>query len=395
MPEQEKLRIVFIAANEGVPWGGSEYCWGNAAARLAKHGVQVSISVKRWPKPASQIMDLQALGCRIHFRPVPGRARRLARKFPPWTAYHLRHVKKVTRAADLVVISQGGSHDGLLWMEAAQSAGCKYASISQGGVVSWWPEPDLEERLAKAYESAAAAYFVSEALLDLCRRKFVTPLGRGKVIRNPFNVSYDARPPWPMHEDPLSLAFVSRLEISGKGHDVLLQVLSLPHWRERNVRVLLYGDGPNQRSLRRMIEVAKLTSIDFGGFASNIEQIWANNHALILPSRHEGMPLTLVEAMLCGRPAIITDVGGVRELLRDNVNGFLAKAPTVELLDEAMNRAWQNRHRLKEMGEQAAMDVRKFVSPDPTEDFVRELLSLAGSPERSAEPVGARAEART
>ena len=60
----------------------------------------------------------------------------------------------------------------------------------------------------------------------------------------------------------------------------------------------------------------------------------------------------------------------------DGVNGFLAKAPTVELLDEAMNRAWENRHRLKEMGEQAAIDVRKFVSPDPTEDFVRELYAL-------------------
>jgi glycosyltransferase involved in cell wall biosynthesis len=92
------------------------------------------------------------------------------------------------------------------------------------------------------------------------------------------------------------------------------------------------------------------------------------------------MPLVLVEAMLCGRPAIVTDVAGARELVRDGVNGFLAKAPTVELLDEAMNRAWENRHRLKEMGEQAAIDVRKFVSPDPVEDFVRELLALVDSP---------------
>ena len=64
-------------------------------------------------------------------------------------------------------------------------------------------------------------------------------------------------------------------------------------------------------------------------------------------------------------------------MLFRSVNGFLVKAPTVELLDEAMNRAWENRHRLKEMGEQAAMDVRKFVPPDPVEDFSRELLALA------------------
>jgi glycosyltransferase involved in cell wall biosynthesis len=80
--------------------------------------------------------------------------------------------------------------------------------------------------------------------------------------------------------------------------------------------------------------------------------------------------------MLCGRPCIATDVGGNRELIRDGINGFLAKAPTVELLDEAMNRAWDNRGRLKQMGETAASDVRQWVSKDPAEDFVRELTAL-------------------
>jgi glycosyltransferase involved in cell wall biosynthesis len=83
-----------------------------------------------------------------------------------------------------------------------------------------------------------------------------------------------------------------------------------------------------------------------------------------------------VEAMLCGRVCIITDVGGSRELVRDGINGFLAKAPTVELLDEAMNRAWESRGKLREMGERAAEDVRKWVSADPAEDFVRRLEVL-------------------
>ena len=56
--------------------------------------------------------------------------------------------------------------------------------------------------------------------------------------------------------------------------------------------------------------------------------IWAEHHALVLPSRFEGMPLVVVEAMLCGRPCIVTDVGGNAELIRDGINGFLAKAPT-------------------------------------------------------------------
>ena len=92
-----------------------------------------------------------------------------------------------------------------------------------------------------------------------------------------------------------------------------------------------------------MAKELDLPHIEFAGFVEDIEQLWTRHHALVLPSRFEGMPLSLVEAMLCGRPSIVTDVAGHRELVRDNVNGFLAKAPTVELLNEAMNRAWENR----------------------------------------------------
>jgi len=48
---------------------------------------------------------------------------------------------------------------------------------------------------------------------------------------------------------------------------------------------------------------------------------------------------------------------GNRDLVRNGINGFLAKAATVKLLDEAMNHAWEAWPRLKEMDEAAAVDV--------------------------------------
>jgi len=169
---------------------------------------------------------------------------------------------------------------------------------------------------------------------------------------------------------------VARLDPFQKGQDLLMEVLDQPQWRARNVHVTFVGTGQNERALRRTAKELDLPHTEFAGFVEDIEQLWTRYHALVLPSRFEGMPLSLVEAMLCSRPSIVTDVAGHRDLVRDNINGFLAKAPTVELLDEAMNRAWENRMRLKEMGETAAADVRQWVSPDPTGDFVRELESL-------------------
>jgi len=373
-------KIVFIAGNDGVPWGGSETLWGAAAERFARRGVQVSVSVKDWGAPVKQIEHLRSAGCKIFSRPAPSLARRVARRLPPWCGYFRRHVKKIGAGADLIVVSQGGTTDGFHWMEAARVNGYRYAIIAQAAAEQWWPDDDVAGRVAACYGSANAAYFVSEGNLALTRRQFGTPLRNARVIRNPFNVHYDARPVWP--SDPsagLSFACIGRLEVKAKGQDLLVEVLDLPHWRKRNVRVSLVGKGINERGLRGWIDGLKLTNVSFAGFVDNIEQVWSTHHALVLPSRYEGMPLALVEAMLCGRPAIVTDVAGHRELVRDGVNGFLAKAPTVDLLDEAMNRAWENRHRLKEMGEQAAIDVRQWVSADPVEDFVRELTALVES----------------
>jgi glycosyltransferase involved in cell wall biosynthesis len=287
---------------------------------------------------------------------------------------------------DLVVVCSPDNQTGLEWMEGARAAGRKYAVIAQSAVVYWWPDDDRAERLAEAYENANGSYFVSQAILEISRWQFGSPLPKARVVRNPFNVRYNASPLWPASpQGELALACVGRLDVISKGQDVLLQVLGLPHWRERKVRLSLIGIGPNERGLRRIVEQLRLTNVDFRGQLDDIEKIWEEHHALVLPARFEGMPLVVVEAMLCGRPCIATDVGGNRELIRDGVNGFLAKAPTVELLDEAMSRAWENRNQLRAMGEISARDVRQWVSADPGGDLARELALLVGDQDFKAQ----------
>ena len=374
---KKRQRILFIATNETHRWGGSEYCWSAAAERLAERGVQVHVSIKRWDEPVKQVEHLRSVGCQIFYRPEPSLPERVRRRIFLRKGYALHHVQSVGTGADLIVISQSKNMDGCIWMEAARSCGFRYAAIAQTAAEHWWPDDESAKKLADAYQGACRAFFVSEANLALTRRQFSTALPRGRVIRNPFSVKYDAQPLWPGNsEEGLSLACVARLEVHQKGQDLLMQTLDLPHWRARKVRLTLAGTGVHEGSLKRLAETLKLPNVSFAGFVDDIEKLWSSHHALVLPSRYEGMPLALVEAMLCGRPSIVTDVAGHRELIRDNINGFIAKAPTVELLDEAMNRAWENQPNLKKMGDTASADVRRWVSSDPTGDFVRELDSL-------------------
>jgi glycosyltransferase involved in cell wall biosynthesis len=326
---------------------------------------------------------LRSAGCKVFYRSdeyrIPPFVRRqINRLFRP-SPYREAHLRTLAADADLVIISQGGSYDGLDWAHVARFQGLKYAVISQAANEQWWAHDDQAENLAASFEAACAAFFVSQANLDLVRRQLVTPLRNGRVVRNPFNVRYHAQPRWPGEPiEELSLACVARLDPFQKGQDLLFRVLDQPHWRARNVRVTLVGTGVCETAMRKLATEMKLPRVEFAGFVEGIEQLWAGHHALVLPSRYEGLPVALVEAMLCERPCIVTDVGGNSELVRDGVTGFLAKAPTVELFDDAMNRAWENRDRLREMGQAAARDVRQWVSPYPTEDFVRELMALAG-----------------
>ena len=384
-------KYLFIMAQEGLPWGGSEPLWSSAAEHLVRRGNEVRVSAKDWGKPIPQIERLRSAGCQIFYRDcgIPPFFRRQLRKLFPAPPFFKSHMAAAGEDVDLVVVCSPDNRTGFEWMESARGSGRKYAVIAQSAVVYWWPSDDVAERLAEAYENASGSYFVAQAILEISRSQFGTALEKAKVVRNPFNVSYDASPPWPASPDEqLALACVGRLDVISKGQDVLLQVLGLPHWKERNVRLAVIGTGPNERVLRRMADRLGLINVEFPGHQDDVEKIWSEHHALVLPSRFEGMPLTVVEAMLCGRPCIVTDVGGNRELVRDGMNGFMAKAPTVELLDEAMNRAWENRARLKEMGRVAAKDARQFVSRDPGGDLARELAAVAGDTEEMAVSAG-------
>jgi glycosyltransferase involved in cell wall biosynthesis len=150
----------------------------------------------------------------------------------------------------------------------------------------------------------------------------------------------------------------------------------MPKWRERELSVSLFGGGNNERALKRSVELHGLSSVRFGGHTAEIEQVWASHHALILPSRCEGLPLALVEAMLCGRISIVTDVGGNKELLEDNVTGFVAAWPKVEALDEALERAWQQRNEWRSMGVAAAECVRRQIPHDPIGVLFQEIEAL-------------------
>lgn len=368
-------RFAFLSTMT-MPWGGSEELWAGAAQRLVEAGHSVSASVYGWEQDPSTIQELERKGVALNRRPrrIPW-ADRVARKtlgigFEAKTVRWLRRLRP-----DLVVISQGDALTGVPWMHACHAQGWRYAVISQANWEGFWPDDAVAIEALNGYRNAAKAFFVSRSNLRLLSDQLGGSIPNAEVVSNPFNVSYAPAIPRPASDGVFRLACVARLDPRAKGQDLLLHVLSRDNWRARPVKLRFYGKGSSEHALRRLAAELKLATIFFEGHLDNVESIWADNHALVLPSRFEGTPLALIEAMLCARTAVVTDVGGNAELLEDNVSGFVAKAPTVALLDDAMERLWERRADLDQLGAAARRRVTSCIPEDPIGHFCDRLLT--------------------
>jgi glycosyltransferase involved in cell wall biosynthesis len=199
-------------------------------------------------------------------------------------------------------------------------------------------------------------------------------------VANPFNVDYHASPEWPTTEPDFRIALVGRVHFQSKGQDIIVDVMKQEKWRKRNLKITFYGH--DQGNKRQLVELIKMHGLEdqllMGGYSDHVEDIWRANHALLLPSRYEGAPLVVIEAMLCNRIAITTDIGRNRELMDDNESGFLALGASIDLLDEALERAWQSRHQWKQMGELAGQHIRQRYPEDPIREFANKIKEVGG-----------------
>lgn len=117
---------------------------------------------------------------------------------------------------------------------------------------------------------------------------------------------------------------ISRLTTQ-KGIDILLKQFDLmPQNIKDNIKVDIWGEGPELKLLTEMIEQFNLEkSFCYKGICKCPAEHFEDYDALLMPSRHEGLPLTMLESMSTGTPVAIHDVGCVREFIRNGKNGWI------------------------------------------------------------------------
>jgi glycosyltransferase involved in cell wall biosynthesis len=379
------VRVAFFSTMAGSPWGGSEELWSEAAAFLAQNGVPVDAAVAECNVARPKLERLRSLGVEIWERKArAGCLNRIVQRIRGRWRFPLeRHFNDWLKrlSPEIVCFSNGNVEGALPWMEICHSRGIRYATIGQSNSEAFWPTDDVADRLRAAFRNAECCFFVSLTNLRLFEDQIGELLRNAEIVRNPFHVEYDACPGWPDGCDsgPLRLACVARLEPHAKGQDLLFRVLAQEKWRQRAVELTLYGEGKREASLKRLVASLDLSqTVRFAGQVESPQRIWEENHGLLLGSRFEGLPLALVEAMLCHRLAVVTDVGGNSEILEHGATGFLAGAPTVQHIDGALEQAWSRRREWREIGLAAGRRIRSLIPRNPAACFAQRLLDITG-----------------
>ena len=276
-------------------------------------------------------------------------------------------------------LSDGVSLPPIELLELCSANRLPYVTIVHLGRDRDWWDDDRAERYRIALAAARRCYFISDVNRRLSEKQIGGELPNAEVIWNPLNVSCRAPLAWPPLSDSgeLRLACVGRLYLPHKVQDLLFEALASPIWRERPWRLYLYGEGPMRGSLEWLARTLHIADrVVFAGFA-NVDQIWAENHVLVVPSRFEGGPMVTVEAMSYGRPVIGTPVGFHPEVIEDGVNRLpCRRADGEQHSGDALERFRQRRGEAEEIGKAGARRIRQLVPPDPVRVFSDKLAGL-------------------
>jgi glycosyltransferase involved in cell wall biosynthesis len=376
--------ILFLSTMFAYSWGGSEELWSRTALDLISQGFPVSASIIEWSPLHPRLRDLQARGVELWTRPLQYSLQKHPwRWLASWNKESAEYALArliAARPPALVVLSTGSALPPIELVEMCAAKQLPFITIGQANHDKAWCCDDLAERYRIALPAALRCFFVSWANLRLAEKQIGTRLGNAEVVWNPVNVALDASPPWPPlgEEGEVRFACVGRLHPPSKGQDILLEALSTPAWRIRPWRVYFYGEGPMQQGIKRLACSLELSErVVFSGFAA-VQDIWAANHVLVMPSRSEGMPLAMVEAMLCARPVVATDVAGHAEVIKDGVTGFLADAPTASAVAAALERFWERHGEAEKIGQAGARRIRELMPHDPVRVFSEKLKNLVG-----------------
>ncbi|MGB1110843.1 MAG: glycosyltransferase family 4 protein [Gammaproteobacteria bacterium] len=165
-------------------------------------------------------------------------------------------------------------------------------------------------------------------------------------------------------EQDLVVGMVAVLR-SWKGHHLLMEALREPMQANPNIHLLIAGDGPRREYLHNlMAEIGTEKQTHFLGHRPDVERLYPAFDVNVLPSiKNEATSQVIPQGMLCEVASVVSDAGGLTEIIQDGVNGLVVPADDVPSLREAVTRLLEDsemRARFATVGREDALQRLTF-----------------------------------
>jgi glycosyltransferase involved in cell wall biosynthesis len=199
---------------------------------------------------------------------------------------------------------------------------------------------------------------VSNAVRESLVRDYRFPRRKTVTVHNSVSVSEFApsgnagaaiRTKLELGSEEFVLVCAARLS-EEKGIDILLLAMSQLLHRNLQCKCIIVGDGDLREKLLEQVRALGLTHHVFMvGFQEDVRPYLLAGNAFVLTSHKEGLPFAVLEAMACGLPCVVTNVGGNVEAVAHNVNGFVVSAGSVDEVAEAISSLLADPHECARM----------------------------------------------
>lgn len=173
--------------------------------------------------------------------------------------------------------------------------------------------------------------------------------------------------------------FIGRLVDDVKRVSSLIRAYGALAGEHGDTDLVIVGDGPDAAGLRELAQAEAPGRICFLGWIRDrgrLAQLLSSAQALALPSRSEGFPTVVGEAMACGTPVLATRAGGVSELVVSGRTGWLVEPGDDEALRSALSEAMAEPSAARALGAQARKVAEERLAPAAVAEQLRAVLPL-------------------
>jgi len=231
--------------------------------------------------------------------------------------------------------------------------------------------PEVRDDLVALHVAPASKFTVVRLGIDLGRR-----------VDNDDAQRRESRRQMGLHEDAFVVGWVGRMTAVKRTESVVRALQKLVE-RGVDAYAVLVGDGPDRERLERHAhELGVIKRCLFLGYQVDVAPFYDAIDVLLLPSINEGTPVSVIESLAASRPVVATRVGGIPDVVRDGVDGFLVDSDDPDALAAPLAELAADPERRARMGEAGrARVVERYAVGrlvDDIDRLYRKLLAERG-----------------